>query len=112
MLVLNRVSFPVDEEATVGLVPFIFKVVAFVRVTVGLRIWAVPLLTPKVIVAAAPKTVTDVGSGKIVIVPALPVIVEAPVNAIVAFLIAVVPVVAPIVLLVPDANKVLVTAPP
>ena len=112
MLALNKVSFPVAVDATVGLAPLMFKFVAFVKVTVGLRICAVPLLTPRFNVAAAPKAVTDVGSGNIVIVPALPVIVEAPVNAIVAFLIAVVPVVAPIVLFVPDAKIILVTAPP
>jgi hypothetical protein len=113
IFVLNNVNLPVDEDATVGFAPLILNVVALESVTVWFKIDAVPAaLTPRLNVEAAPNAVTLVGSPKIVMVPALPVIIDALGNAIVAFLIAVVPVVEPIELLVAEAKTILVIAPP
>jgi hypothetical protein len=112
MFALNNVNLPVDVEATVGLAPFIFTFVAFPNVIVALFIEAVPELAPMLRVVAPVNADILVTSAKIVIVPALPVMFDALGKAMFEFLIAVVPVVAPIVLLVLAAKITLVIAPP
>ena len=60
--VLNSVSVPVDDEASVGFAPFTFTVVALVRVSVALPIVAVPVAAPRARVVAAPKALTVVAT--------------------------------------------------
>ena len=59
-LVLNKVNVPLLELASVGLVPFMFTVVALPNVTVVLLILAVPVAAPIDTVVALPAMVTEV----------------------------------------------------
>ena len=60
MFVLNRVSVPVELDASVGLAPFMFRVVALDSVTVALPMVAVPVEAPRAKVVAAPAKFTVV----------------------------------------------------